>query len=402
MGILSKIKRYLPVSSRSFHAAEEKEAARLARIEEMQSVIFARIEQADIGINDNINYKFHDVTLPRISSLEEKVAVHAAHSKLYFQELIRREGESSEDAKRRFFASIPPVSGEMRVWQLANVRLAKELDSICRKLDIKYWGCFGTLVAAMSRNGFIPWDDDIDVCMMRDDVERLKQSLEENNEYQLTLVYDRHVYCRQYRFSSRDPLIPCFVDVCVWDWAYDSSLDSMERMRELRLALMAEFDDSISNYTYWDERKWLFADQGYVIQGSDITREEQDDLLTDQEIKKIDKVFEKYRGIAEEEGIVVPRGHRHDNVCGLAYGLDNIYDAPWRRTIFPVDMVFPVSAIAFETMELMVPNDSIAMCDECYPGWPYLPNDILGHAHFARETLSDVATLEQLERFATS
>lgn len=47
-----------------------------------------------------------------------------------------------------------------------------ELDRICRKYDIKYIISGGTLLGAVRANSFIPWDDDIDVRMERNEYER--------------------------------------------------------------------------------------------------------------------------------------------------------------------------------------------------------------------------------------
>lgn len=59
-------------------------------------------------------------------------------------------------------------------------------DNICQKYKIEYFVSFGTAIGAVRHNGFIPWDDDIDVCMMREDYERLRKvPKEEWNGYYL-------------------------------------------------------------------------------------------------------------------------------------------------------------------------------------------------------------------------
>jgi lipopolysaccharide cholinephosphotransferase len=48
----------------------------------------------------------------------------------------------------------------------------REVDALCRSLQVEYWLDGGTLLGAVRSGGFIPWDDDVDLCMLRADFDR--------------------------------------------------------------------------------------------------------------------------------------------------------------------------------------------------------------------------------------
>jgi len=55
----------------------------------------------------------------------------------------------------------------------------KFFDKICRDNDLKYWAIGGTLIGAMRHKGWIPWDGDIDVGMLKPDYEKFRQILKQ-------------------------------------------------------------------------------------------------------------------------------------------------------------------------------------------------------------------------------
>ncbi|WP_318411735.1 LicD family protein [Photobacterium leiognathi] len=58
---------------------------------------------------------------------------------------------------------------ELRKAQLLMLNALLDIDKICKEHNIKYWLDWGTLLGAVRHKGFIPWDDDIDLAMHRDD-----------------------------------------------------------------------------------------------------------------------------------------------------------------------------------------------------------------------------------------
>ena len=61
---------------------------------------------------------------------------------------------------------------ELRVVQEKLLELLKFYDSFCKKHNLKYWLAGGSMIGAIREGGIIPWDDDIDVFMPREDYEK--------------------------------------------------------------------------------------------------------------------------------------------------------------------------------------------------------------------------------------
>ena len=57
-----------------------------------------------------------------------------------------------------------------------NIDILSVVADFCEKNGLRYWLYYGTLIGAIRHNGYIPWDDDIDIIMPRPDYEKFLKS----------------------------------------------------------------------------------------------------------------------------------------------------------------------------------------------------------------------------------
>jgi len=67
------------------------------------------------------------------------------------------------------------VEAEMKHAWAAQMEILAEIDKMCKENGIRYFADYGTLLGTVRHKGFIPWDDDIDICMLREDYQRFHE-----------------------------------------------------------------------------------------------------------------------------------------------------------------------------------------------------------------------------------
>ncbi len=143
-----------------------------------------------------------------LRKLRFKIACILPHSlyELAQKYLQRRRKRKSETVKARLddirnflihvnpIHQLPPSTGKLRLLQDGNAVLLSLFARKCEEHGLRYWLDYGTLLGAVRHKGFIPWDDDLDVSMLRSDFDRLLELLPTMFPEQEGFTTDLHAF----------------------------------------------------------------------------------------------------------------------------------------------------------------------------------------------------------------
>ena len=364
--MLSRIKQFLPGSSRSLHSIHEE----VIQIHREIERLYERVEIADQGINGNIDFKFEERTLPKIQQLSDSLQAHDSHMKMFAWEQYRNNGESLVDAKKRFFSELPKATGGLRLLQIGCAKLLQEFDGICEQSGIPYWLDYGTLLGAVRHKGFIPWDDDVDLGMMREDIDRLMAAVENDKRYRITTVYDKYAYCRQIRFAYSDADIPCFLDLFIYDWMPYSSPDKLAKQQAIRACLLDKFKKN-TLFDFWGNEPYLSSN--------------------DNRSSLVANEFDRCIAKAKDDDVIC----ENNRASAIIWGIDNVDSGQQHWWSCAKGDVFPLEKLEFEGVQLNAPHNCDSILQSQYGTYLELPKDINTHFQHIDHTLLNAPKAEE-------
>ena len=141
--------------------------------------------------------------------------------------------------------------------QNRSLDILSHIDKICRTNDLKYSIFYGSLIGVERHSGFIPWDDDIDIVMLRDDYDKLMKllsntsskfkllSFETTDNYRYPfakLVDTATTFKSKQLFGYEDPSFGVFVDIFPIDGIPNTKEEQAKFQRECEIYRMNMMD----------------------------------------------------------------------------------------------------------------------------------------------------------------
>lgn len=150
---------------------------------------------------------------------------------------------------------------KLREVQLAELKIVDEIVRICNEENITYYISGGTFIGAVRHEGFIPWDDDADIAMPRNEFEKFmtiaSSKLKKNFKlkyykkdkifpYYVPKVVDTSVKLVDHS-SANEKVVPCWVDIFPLDGMpnnkYLFKLHSFRLLADRALINLSDFDN---------------------------------------------------------------------------------------------------------------------------------------------------------------
>lgn len=248
--------------------------------------------------------------------------------------------------------NLKPAKGEMREYQLNTLNFCYEILKIIENLNLTYFPIGGTVIGQVRHKGFIPWDDDFDIGMMRKEFNEFKKYCEKN-----FIIMDSSKV--SFSKSNRHPVLEKYLK------KYPNKIIYFLTPHHIQLFCGKTLSDCLNidifPHDYYKEDYSIEAHKKYLKQ---IRKE----MLVIDNYKKVSKFLEDE--IKNNENIV-------EKSSKIFYGLDNIDN--WllkKEDWFYEDEIFPLKEGEFENKTIMLQNNPEIFCEKQYANFKQMPQDI--------------------------
>lgn len=255
-----------------------------------------------------ITNKKEDSILSRISKLERKISQQERYI-----ETLNQIIQYYIKPERNIY-----IRNKLRKLQECDVLALSIFQKICKQQNITFWLDFGSLLGAIRNSGFIPWDDDIDIGICREDYDRIANGLYKEFERNgLNVNFGSNYYFKIIRITYKDQ--PIQIDL--WPYDYCSSPLSDDNIMDLKNKILCCLEEY-----------------------KNIVREKSKFYLNTSQSEIVKKIQDK----------IIWKGKPGKIEFGLFSGCDSLgYNKP---RVFAYDLIFPLREHKFETLDCPVPN----------------------------------------------
>lgn len=268
-------------------------------------------------------------------------------------------------------SKMPSATGILRDIQNISFEMLQEIDRICKKHNLEYWLDFGTLLGAERHKGFIPWDDDMDISMMKADYDRLLS------------VVDIELADTNF----------CFVRV-------PSNIGKV-----VHRSFIPKGEVELAKFIHWDMHdKIVFALDIFPYYYakkplSNQTLKRNIEVAASKKASLFDK--DKTYGAFHKASKIVNGLHKKlaSDVASerIFMGLETIPDRlatkPW---IVDTKTIFPLSRLVFEGFTFPVPRNTQLYLTEIYRDYTQLPIRLHDHLHLSTMPVTELKKVKEV------
>ena len=241
-----------------------------------------------------------------------------------------------------------PEGSKLRQNQKELLEMLIDLAAICKEHNIKWWLSSGTLLGAARHEGFIPWDDDIDITLLRRDFKRLQRILLKLNsdKYIYHSIHTDAEYTNFYgKFRKREGISLTTAKRHKYLKYRGPFIDifSIERTSYFAARASKVIYNALQHPTVYIKTGWLRRLMVRLVE-----------FLMLFIINPILRIV----------GLINPRKEYH-YALGMA----------WPKSRFYIEDILPLSTATFEGESMPVPKDMDAYLSKVYGDWRTLPTE---------------------------